>query len=144
MSAAAPRRLRRSYSQLTWDSGRADREELARLNRPGPAGPGDSAGPAASGKFDPSAPKGMGYEVLSYMLSGPLAYGGLGWLIGHFTNLSMLFPIGMLVGLAISTGWVIYRYGVKGESYGAEDGEQVTSRPDMDRSKDVRRLAGDR
>lgn len=119
-SAPAPRRLRRSYSQLTWNSGQADREELARLNRPGPVDPSRPA----SGKFDPSAPKGMGYEVLSYMISGPLAYGGLGWLIGHFTNLSVLFPIGMLVGLAISTGWVIYRYGVKGESYGAKDGQK--------------------
>jgi len=26
----------------------------------------------------------------------------------------MLFPIGMLVGLAISLAWIIYRYGVKG------------------------------
>jgi F0F1-type ATP synthase assembly protein I len=40
-----------------------------------------------------------------------LAYGGIGWLIGHFTHISLLFPIGMLVGLAISVGWIIYRYG---------------------------------
>jgi len=141
VSAPAPRRLRRSHSQLTWNSGQADREELARLNRTGPAA---GSGNSGSGTFDPSAPKGMGYEVLSYMLAGPLAYGGLGWLIGHFTNLSMLFPIGMLVGLAISTGWVIYRYGVKAESYDANGRRKATSRPDMDRSKDVRRLAGDR
>jgi hypothetical protein len=50
----------------------------------------------------------------------------------------------MLVGLAISTGWVIYRYGVKAESYDANGRRKATSRPDMDRSKDVRRLAGDR
>ena len=40
-----------------------------------------------------------------------LAYGGIGWLIGHFTHISLLFPIGMLVGLAISVGWIIYWYG---------------------------------
>ena len=40
-----------------------------------------------------------------------LAYGGLGWLIGHFTHVTLLFPVGMLVGLAISVGWIIYRYG---------------------------------
>ncbi len=40
-----------------------------------------------------------------------LAYGGIGWLIGHFTHISLLFPIGMLVGLAISVGWIIYQYG---------------------------------
>jgi F0F1-type ATP synthase assembly protein I len=61
-----------------------------------------------------AAPKGAAYTILSYLIAGILAYGGLGWLIGRFTHISMLFPIGMLVGLAISIGWVIYRYGVKG------------------------------
>jgi F0F1-type ATP synthase assembly protein I len=55
--------------------------------------------------------KGSGYTVLSYLIAGMLAYGGIGWLIGHFTHISLLFPIGMLVGLAISVGWIIYRYG---------------------------------
>jgi ATP synthase protein I len=55
--------------------------------------------------------KGTGYTVLSYLIAGMLAYGGIGWLIGHFTNISLLFPAGMLVGLAISVGWIIYQYG---------------------------------
>ena len=55
--------------------------------------------------------KGSGYTVFSYLIAGMLAYGGIGWLIGHFTHVSLLFPIGMLVGLAISVGWIIYRYG---------------------------------
>jgi F0F1-type ATP synthase assembly protein I len=55
--------------------------------------------------------KGTGYTVLSYLIAGMLAYGGIGWLIGHFTNISLLFPAGMLVGLAISVGWIVYRYG---------------------------------
>jgi F0F1-type ATP synthase assembly protein I len=55
--------------------------------------------------------KGTGYTIFSYLIAGMLAYGGIGWLIGHFTHISLLFPIGMLVGLAISVGWIIYRYG---------------------------------
>ncbi len=55
--------------------------------------------------------KGSGYTVLSYLIAGMLAYGGIGWLIGHFTHISLLFPAGMLVGLAISVGWIVYRYG---------------------------------
>ena len=43
-----------------------------------------------------------------------IAYGGIGWLIGRAVHISMLFPIGMLIGLAISLGWIIYRYGIKG------------------------------
>jgi ATP synthase protein I len=55
--------------------------------------------------------RGSGYVIFSYLIAGMLAYGGIGWLIGHFTHFAMLFPIGMLVGLAISVGWIIYRYG---------------------------------
>jgi hypothetical protein len=54
---------------------------------------------------------GTGWTVFSYLVSGMVAYGGIGWLIGHFTHVSLFFPIGMLVGLAISVGWIIYRYG---------------------------------
>ena len=55
--------------------------------------------------------KGTGYTIFSYLIAGMLAYGGIGWLVGHFTHVSLLFPIGMLVGLAISVGWIIYQYG---------------------------------
>ena len=55
--------------------------------------------------------RGTGYTIFSYLIAGMLAYGGIGWLIGHFTHIALLFPIGMLVGLAISVGWIIYRYG---------------------------------
>jgi len=54
---------------------------------------------------------GHGWTVFSYLISGMAAYGGIGWVIGHFTHISLLFPIGMLIGLAISVGWIIYRYG---------------------------------
>jgi F0F1-type ATP synthase assembly protein I len=60
---------------------------------------------------DDGLSKGTGYTVFSYLIAGMLAYGGIGWLIGRFTHVSLLFPIGMLVGLAISVGWIIYRYG---------------------------------
>ena len=60
---------------------------------------------------DEGLSKGSGYTVLSYLIAGLLAYGGLGWLAGHFTHVTLLFPVGMLTGLAISVGWIIYRYG---------------------------------
>ena len=58
-----------------------------------------------------SAGLGTGWEVVSYLVSGMLAYGGIGWLIGRAVHIGLLFPIGMAVGLAIALGWVIYRYG---------------------------------
>jgi ATP synthase protein I len=66
---------------------------------------------AARGGADGGLTKGAGYTIFSYLIAGMIAYGGIGWLVGHFTHVSMLFPIGMLVGLAISVGWIIYRYG---------------------------------
>ena len=53
----------------------------------------------------------IGWPVLSYLLSGMAAYGAIGWLIGRAGHVEMLFPIGMLAGLAISLGLVIWRYG---------------------------------
>jgi len=64
-----------------------------------------------AGRQQPAVGRGTGWEILSYLLAGMTVYGGIGWVIGHFTHLQMLFPIGMLVGLAISLGWIVYRYG---------------------------------
>jgi ATP synthase protein I len=54
---------------------------------------------------------GAGWEVFSYLIAGMVTYGGLGWVIGHFTHIQILFPIGMLVGLAISLCWIVFKYG---------------------------------
>jgi F0F1-type ATP synthase assembly protein I len=53
----------------------------------------------------------IGWTVFSYLLAGMAAYGAIGWLIGRAVHVSLLFPIGMLVGLAISLGFIIYRSG---------------------------------
>ncbi len=55
----------------------------------------------------------IGWTVSGYLVSGMLAYGLIGWLIGRAVHVSLLLPVGMLVGLAISIGFIIYRYGVQ-------------------------------
>jgi F0F1-type ATP synthase assembly protein I len=52
-----------------------------------------------------------GWAIFGYLISGMLFYGGVGWLIGHFTHIALLFPIGALVGLGVGIFAVIYRYG---------------------------------
>jgi ATP synthase protein I len=52
-----------------------------------------------------------GWTVVSYLLAGMAAYGGIGWLIGRAVHVALLFPIGMLVGLGISIGYIIHRFG---------------------------------
>jgi F0F1-type ATP synthase assembly protein I len=57
---------------------------------------------------------GIGWSVLSYLIAGMVAYGAIGWGIGKAVHVSVLFPIGMLVGIGISVGYVIHRYGRQG------------------------------
>jgi hypothetical protein len=52
-----------------------------------------------------------GWTVFSYLLAGMAAYGIIGWLIGRAVHVQLLFPVGMLVGLGISIGYIIYRFG---------------------------------
>jgi F0F1-type ATP synthase assembly protein I len=56
----------------------------------------------------------VGWTVSGYLVSGMLAYGLIGWLIGRAVHVPLLLPVGMLVGLAISIGFIIYRYGGQG------------------------------
>lgn len=98
MSATSSKRPRRSWTQLAWNQGRGARR-------------GAQAGGDPS---DIALAKGTGYSIFSYLIAGMIAYGGIGWLIGRAVHIQMLFPIGMLVGLAISLGWIIYRYGIRG------------------------------
>jgi ATP synthase protein I len=50
-----------------------------------------------------------GWRIFSYMAGGMLLYGGIGWLAGRWTGVPVLFPIGMIVGLALSIVLIILR-----------------------------------
>ncbi len=56
----------------------------------------------------------IGWTVFSYLIGGMIGYGAIGWLIGKAVHAGWPFPVGMLTGLAISVGFVIYRYGRQG------------------------------
>jgi ATP synthase protein I len=64
-----------------------------------------------SGNDAPLPPRGVGMTITSYLISGLLAYGLIGWLIGRAVHLPILTAAGMLIGLAISMSLIIYRYG---------------------------------
>jgi ATP synthase protein I len=56
----------------------------------------------------PSA--GAGWTIVSYLIGGMIVYGGIGWLIGHWTGIPVLFPVGMLAGLALALLLVVFRF----------------------------------
>ena len=55
-------------------------------------------------------PEAAGWSVFSYMIGGMVLYGAIGWLIGRWTHVPLLFPIGMLVGLALAITLIILRF----------------------------------
>jgi len=80
----------------------------ARRGRPGQAGD-DRSAEAGRGGGSGVPPGSMGWSVFSYMVGGMVLYGGIGWLVGHWTRLPVLFPVGMVVGLALSIVLIIFR-----------------------------------
>ena len=50
-----------------------------------------------------------GWRIFSYLLGGMVTYGAIGWLIGHWTGLAFLFPVGLIVGLAAAIALIILR-----------------------------------
>jgi len=68
----------------------------------------------------------IGWTVFSYLLSGMAAYGLIGWLVGRAVHVSLLFPVGMLIGLGISIGFIIYRYGKQGAAMSRAPQKEMT------------------
>jgi len=66
--------------------------------------------PHGSPEEQPQLREHDGWRVLSYLLGGMLIYGGLGWLVGHWTGISVLFPLGMILGLGLGVATIVFRY----------------------------------
>jgi hypothetical protein len=54
--------------------------------------------------------------ALSYLLGGLIFYGGLGWLGAHFLHAVFLLPMGIVVGLGLSTYLMVQRFGKAGDA----------------------------
>jgi hypothetical protein len=62
------------------------------------------------GSDPPDVREGTGWAVVSYLIGGMLLYGGIGWLIGRWTHIAVLFPIGLLLGIGLSLALIIFRF----------------------------------
>jgi ATP synthase protein I len=74
--------------------------------------PGTAAmtGRDQSAPEQPSSDASEGWRIFCSMIAGMVLYGGLGWLIGHWTGISILFPLGMILGIVLSVLMVIFRH----------------------------------
>ena len=66
----------------------------------------DERQPAEPQPSDPND----GWRVFGSMISGMALYGGIGWLVGHWTGASILFPLGMFLGLALAVLGIFLRF----------------------------------
>jgi ATP synthase protein I len=80
--------------------------------RSGPADPGrrKTAGTPPDSRGGPPE-QNAGWTIFSYLLSGMLFYGVVGWLVSRWTHIALLFPAGMLVGLALAIVLIVFKYG---------------------------------
>jgi ATP synthase protein I len=51
------------------------------------------------------------WTVLSYLITGPLLYGGLGWLLDLWLGTQWIVAVGIVGGMALSIYIVYVRYG---------------------------------
>jgi len=73
-------------------------------------GPGGMTGRGGSMQ-EPRPPQERdGWRYLSYLIGGMILYGGIGWLVGKWTGIAVLFPIGMLLGLGLAVAMIIFRF----------------------------------
>ncbi len=67
-------------------------------------------------RSDKSAGMDIGMRVLSYLISGVMFYGGLGWLGDYLLGTGFLLPIGIIAGAAFGVYVIIRRFGQLPES----------------------------
>ena len=53
----------------------------------------------------------QGYRIISIMIAGLLAYGGLGWLLDRWLGTAWFLPIGLVVGVALGIYLVVVKFG---------------------------------
>jgi len=51
------------------------------------------------------------WNVVSYLISGPVMFGGIGWALDRWFGTEFLVPVGILAGMAVSLYLVWVRYG---------------------------------
>jgi hypothetical protein len=79
----------------------------------------------------------QGYTVAGYMFSGLIAYGAIGWLVGRVTHIQLLFPLGMVFGIAVSVAYVIYRFGHQGAAEQAA-GHALNAKPEKPKQEKLK------
>jgi F0F1-type ATP synthase assembly protein I len=74
---------------------------------------GDSSGPPDPDAGHPRLEEAHMWNVVSYLISGPVMFGGIGWALDRWLGTAFLVPVGILAGMAVSLYLVWFRYGTQ-------------------------------
>jgi F0F1-type ATP synthase assembly protein I len=58
-----------------------------------------------------SAEEAGAWDIIAYLLSGMLIWGGAGWLIDRWLDIEVFLPVGLLFGTGLALYIVYVRYG---------------------------------
>jgi F0F1-type ATP synthase assembly protein I len=61
----------------------------------------------------PGMTESVGVSALSYLLSGPVVFALIGYGLDRWLNTSLMVPIGLLAGMALSIYLIWFRYGAE-------------------------------
>jgi F0F1-type ATP synthase assembly protein I len=67
--------------------------------------------PGRGGPDRPTGGSHVAWSIVTYLVSGVIAWGGLGWLLDRWLDTQVFVPIGALVGFAGAFYLIIRRHG---------------------------------
>jgi len=71
----------------------------------------DVDGNAGEGKREQARAEGDAWNITGYLLGGPIAWGGIGWLLDRWLDTEVFLPVGLVLGLVLALYIVWVRYG---------------------------------
>lgn len=81
-------------------------DEVTPADVPPTAKPSDTVGDGPRAEM-------AGYNALAMLLTGPVLYGGLGWLLDRWLGITVFTVVGMVGGMALAVYAVMVRYRVR-------------------------------
>ncbi|MFX4285424.1 AtpZ/AtpI family protein [Janibacter sp. G349] len=82
----------------------------------------DDGGPSPTSRADA-----MGSTILAYLITGPILFGGIGWLVDRWLGVTGFIAVGILAGMALSLYIIWLRYGTSQAPHDDDPAEGSTT-----------------
>lgn len=82
----------------------------------------DDGGPSPTSRADA-----MGSTILAYLITGPILFGGLGWMLDRWLGVTGFIAVGILAGMALSLYIIWLRYGTSQAPHDDDPAEGSTT-----------------